>query len=603
VAIATSVACAALLGGLALATWQWRAAHLAWKRAEQNYTEAERQRARAESHLDHAESAIDQMLANVGDAFVGIPQLERLRQKCYADAIQLQKAILAEEPSDPASRLRMAQAYRRLSNMQQATVGASEALPTANLAMATIEAIPAGTVSREALDKEKGNIALALSQIRFRENDLLESERFAQMAIDSLRDVVELHPDRTTSTALAAAYRYLGKTQTDTGRLAEARISYENAVSVLNAVPSPDRNAIAVQVEYCQTQQSLGLLFVRLGQLDDAIERYRAVVEASGQLITGHRERVDLRLYRASALLNLGIAQGHANRHDQALAAKEQACDEYRMLSDSFPDAAHLLEDVVATLASKGRTLRDLHRLDDACQALRDAVETARRGLDRFPLSPELLEELTTAYASLGTAEMDRGAMQAAEQAFREGVTYGKQLLDLEHDTTDALHAYSRAIRALGHSLVNQGKHEGAVEILLSGLPQAEQALAAIPTSPANRGNVEWFYIDLCKAYCSLGRHDEAIDIVRKIPEIDPQSGDTYADAAAVLAQCIDMMHSSDGDQTAVTEAVQDRYRAEAITLLEQSVAIGGDSIMAGIRESKNYAPLASDPRFQQLTK
>lgn len=587
----------ALVAGLTATSWQWWRTRVEWQRAERNFAEANQQRNRAERHLEHAEYAIDQMLNQVGDSFVGIPQLERLQEKFYRQALQLQQSLLADEPADPNSKLRVASAYRRMVPMYSLLGEISDGLKAARAASELLKQLETTNLDPRSLAAEVGRNAFHVSEIYHHQNALAMAEDSAREAIRALTKAAGRDGDSDVTIVLAKAHRQLGRTLVDMGKLEDAQRAYLAAAEIVRSKQTRD-GLIARDVELCLTELALGLVYVRMGRLDDAVPRYLAAIEAADVIVAESRERIDLRRYRASAFLNLGIAYSHQEKHDDALVAKTRACDEYRQLVQSFPDSLRCHEDLCAALASKGRTLRDVDRLEEASATLGEAIQIGQLALGQFQDSTKLLEELTTASASLSTVLIDRDLPDESKQAALQGIAFGDRLLAQGATAADCRYAYSRVIRALAAVFARDGRHADVIHELEKGLDDAVAAQQTIPSSPAYRGNLLWYYAESGVSYCALGRHQEALASIRAVAAMYSETSASWCHAAILAVRCRDQLKTAaaDGDEMASAEA---DYLAEAFRCLERARGLGASP--QELAEVTEFKPLVTDPHWQKL--
>jgi len=72
------------------------------------------------------------------------------------------------------------------------------------------------------------------------------------------------------------------------------------------------------------------------------------------------------------SLGTLGLRLSDLGRHEEALAASQEAVDIQRRLAHTHPDAS--LPDLARTLAAQGRTLSQAERHSDAAGAFREAL-------------------------------------------------------------------------------------------------------------------------------------------------------------------------------------------------------------------------------------
>ena len=181
------------------------------------------------------------------------------------------------------------------------------------------------------------------------------------------------------------------------------------------------------------------------------LPRTRAAVSAA---LVGHvregRASEDL----AGKLTSLGNRLRELGRHQEALAATEEALGMWRTLADSNP--AHL-PDLARALHNLGLDLRGIGRHQEALAAIEEALGMWRTLADS---NPAHLPDLATTLSNLGAQLGDLGRHQEALAAIEEALGMWRTLAD---SNPAHLRDLATTLSKLGRELGDLGRHQEAL--------------------------------------------------------------------------------------------------------------------------------------------
>jgi LuxR family maltose regulon positive regulatory protein len=267
----------------------------------------------------------------------------------------------------------------------------------------------------------------------------LRSKGRIDEAMAAARDVLRLldNVPATPETVLlnGEGHQYLGVSEVMAGRHRDALPELEAALTLFEAVGSPDRVA--------RTHSNLGISLYRLGRYADAIQHYERAIEGNRQL--GNTGAL------ASALNNLGNLYMSIGSFSLAHDVLNSALEAARLCGNTRVEAyaTHSLGEVLAGAA----------HFDEAAAELRDAITLARQSGETVLEARALLSQARVS-ARLGSfRESEMLAKQAEDLVVSTATPYNSGLID-----------FSR-----GMSRLLEGRTSEAVDLLDSAQERFNQ--------------------------------------------------------------------------------------------------------------------------------
>jgi len=367
-ALAVLVITLALTVGPALFAWQQYEASQRIGRAL----------ARAEQNRDHALNAVDRLLGRFAqERLFDLPGVEEARLHLLEDAIELQQAILADQPDDMNVRLRYAAGKFRLAKMR-GWLGEHEAAERENdEALALLRTFRIG---HEAILAD----TLALrSKCAMRRGDYDTARASVTESLAILDGVVQKQPELSEPRLLAAQRRIdLAVLEGWAGNEDVAEAELAQAMTMLRQLDADPRtlqtigNTLAEQVKVAASRNDLPrairLTEAALAAYDDALaaqpgDWYLAATRA-GQETTLAKLCFDSR--------DFGRARQHAQAATDALEQLWHEHEHVTWLRFDYCDAKAALADA---LWRQGERERALACLDEALQGGRELVQQSPR--------------------------------------------------------------------------------------------------------------------------------------------------------------------------------------------------------------------------------
>jgi tetratricopeptide (TPR) repeat protein len=283
-----------------------------------------------------------------------------------------------------------------------------------------------------------------------------------------------------------------------------------------------DREAdVERDAELARLASDLSVRQGALGRHDEALAAIEEAVEICRRLAEVRPDAFVPELARS--LLNQSVCVGQLGREEEALAAVGEAVEIYRRLAEASPDA--FLPELADSLTNQSAYLSQLVRGEEALTAVEEAVEIYRRLAEARPdaFLPELADSLTNQSASLGQL----GSLEEALAAVEEAVETWRRLAEARPDAflpnlAGSLHNQSNRLRALGRREEALAASEEAVEIrrrLVEARPDA-----FLPELGKSLSNQSILLGELGRREEALPAVEEAVEIWRRLAEARPDA-------------------------------------------------------------------------------
>jgi serine/threonine-protein kinase len=391
--------------------------------AEDNYRDAEEQRARADRNLQKALQAVDRMLARVGDRRLrSSPHMDQLRRELLEEALNFNRAFLAEEAKQPSVRWEAARAYFRIAKLQEqlgwrgAEVSYRQALELFEQLAADAPDVPAYRQELAGTYHNLGNVMraakrLAPAEIVYRKGLRLREELAAAYPQD---------PDYQRD--VSASQHNVGTVLADQGKQAEAEAAFRESLRLrqrlADAFPgqADDRAALA------GTWNNLAVLLAKTNRPREAEEARAQALALRERLAADFPDDPDHRHSLAASYHNVGHAHRTARRFPEADQMYQKAQALWEQLACDFPDRPEYRQRLAQVYNNRGMLLMTLNRPADAESALRQALALREQLVRDFPKNPDYHEELATVCNNLGNLLEQGSRHQQAEPVYRQAL-------------------------------------------------------------------------------------------------------------------------------------------------------------------------------------
>ncbi len=469
---AAAVVAAALVGGLAATTWQWRT--------------AEAERARAEAAEAGLAERVEQLRRMAG-AFDEVERDLDTTEAATAARVALSRAVVRtlEElapafEGDATLRLELAAGYRRAGRLAVGPVGrAGEALTHLRRADELIGALDADDAE---VRLERASIDYELSRALERAGQPDEAGERAASAAEGALGVADASDDPAAARRLAGdaleQLAFIRQTRGDLGGANEAaRRGIELWLDLAEREPGDADNRLGLAMAY----ERLGRIAVAESDQEGALAAYgRALASAEGVAdadpTNGEavRRAAMLSMRRAYPLIALG-------RFEEAQA--------------SFARAQSLLEGTFSADPLNGRAFQELAQSyegagdawfgagdwERALSAYRAFLSRAEAAVERDPASRQRQRMVALAHKKIADTQRRLGDDEAAVAAFRTALAMNLGLLDADPENQMVLSDVVWIGYYLGGALGRLGDEPGAARAYLRGHEAGERIVMPGP--------------------------------------------------------------------------------------------------------------------------
>jgi serine/threonine protein kinase/predicted Zn-dependent protease len=336
--------------------------------AERAHGEADGQRLRAEANFAKARAAVDDYLTRVSESqLLDVPGLQPLRRDLLQSALTFYQGFLKERGDDPTIRAALAETFARVATIQSQLGAWTDARNARDQAIALYEAL-----LRETPDDIELRLNLARSYLH---------SGACTKAIEIGKGLVAADPAETRfRNELADAYNSQGSRQSRGGDPAGALRSYQEALTLREALVHQEPENPAFQRGLAQTLNNLGVLLQRQPNRDrDALALYRRSVEHGRIAFKKEPRSHDHGLGLAIELANVASTESQLGQYQEAARDFQEAIDLLKRLAAENPAVPSFPSYLSRYYLSLSSVQRTLGRADDAARSIRLGREVVER--------------------------------------------------------------------------------------------------------------------------------------------------------------------------------------------------------------------------------
>jgi tetratricopeptide (TPR) repeat protein len=196
---------------------------------------ASRQRDLARENFEKARQAVDVLLTSVSEEqLLNQPGLQPLRKKLLGSALDYYQDFVRQRADDPTLRRQLAEAYRRLGEINGGLGKLSEAIAALEQAVTIFEPLRAASPTDIELSIAPARALQALAYYHLRRDEDVQGERGARSAIELLEPLERDHPENPEyGRRLGRCYDLLGVVGLVRNRPTQNLPYWDKAVAVL----------------------------------------------------------------------------------------------------------------------------------------------------------------------------------------------------------------------------------------------------------------------------------------------------------------------------------------------------------------------------------
>jgi serine/threonine protein kinase/Flp pilus assembly protein TadD len=533
---------------------------------ENALTAADEQRQQAQHNLGEAMRAVDQMLTRVAeDRVAQLPHMEPTRRALLEDALAFYQGFLAENSSDPTTRLQTGMAHRRAGDVQRLLGEYARASSSFDRAIALLEALNAERPADLQVRQELGNAYFGRGMLLRDIAPPKDAERAYGMALKQREQLVADDPNEPDyRNELANCYNFLANVQYATGRLPEAEKGLHQAIELGEQLSAayPDRpmyrkrlaayysNLVIIlgksekvrdAEEFCRkglaiaeqvagkfprdtdyqllvegARRKLADLLAGTGQLDAALEQYDKALDLLQKLVEDFPGRPDFRHELAVAHGNLGSLFWGMKRFADAEKNWQQDREGLEKLAADYPQVAVYQSDLAMALSNFAALLDNQGKAEQACLLLQEAIRHQEAARKINPDNPQYRFSLGIHYMNVAGILGKREAPDA-EQMLHKAVELSKSLAadfphrpDYQNLVADALFNWAALQR-------KHAEWEEARRLLEEAIQYNRRAVTDNPRSPDYLQRLRRDSLTLAEVLQQMGRPVEFEEVHQQL--------------------------------------------------------------------------------------
>jgi serine/threonine protein kinase/tetratricopeptide (TPR) repeat protein len=519
---------------------------------------AEHQRRRAEQNFRKAREAVKLLLTEVAqNELANVRLMEDVRQRLLARAVAFHKEFLEQQSADPSVRQDAGQSLVQLGDIYQLLGKYQEA-----------------------------DDSYAQALVRFRE------------LIGQFPDEPDYRCD------LAVAQLHHGQLCRVRGQLSEAEADCRAAIKALEQLTDKIPKKREYRSDLAFTMNELARVLHLAKRPDDAERQYNqaiaiqeALVKEAGDAHPEYRENL------AGSLNDLGKMLRSAGKRGKAEEAYRAALDQFRQLSERYPQVASYKHKLAAATNNLGNVLGDLQGPNQAAEPIRQALALRAQLVKDFPSVLAYRQELADTHNNLAALLAADKRYADAQKECLEAQVIRKKLAEDYPEVPDIQAGYAALLDNAAGLCMTMGQLDRARELLAEARRYHDKLS---PDQPAYRQFLRKHYVTLADTLLRLaekgdpGKHAEVARAVAELPKLNPDSAEEYRLAAVALSRCFVLVGKDRKLMDAEQKKLGESYAVQAVQMLRQAVQKGyGDLVQ--LKTGKDFAPLRSRADFQQL--
>jgi serine/threonine-protein kinase len=523
-----------------------------------------------------AKSESRELQTDSGLAFLRLAQIQRELGKFEDADDNLQQCLKIFEDQhgenrNPPEQEYLAAALSELGSLYRVTGQLDDANHTLRIALTKWEEIVPLNPNAADPQRERARTSLELGRTLNTQNRRQDALVFLRQAADWFSALVERDPQNTQIRYLfAASQNSLGMVYERIGQSEEAvqkyRLGIEHAKAAAEHASSAGVSSLQVLAE-----ENLGELLVKLGRLNEAeavllesVDKFEPIARANADVpdylwrLNDYRRR----------LAELARQQG---RHEEAEATLRLAIQDGRLLVERFPeDFVHRSELVNACIEIAMIQL-DVGKYEKAIESADQAIEQSEILVKEYPGVPEHRSRLANAFNHQGRAMRRLGELEATRDAWQRSVGASRVLVEQYPDDVTYRDQFAVVLANYGSIQLQLGDAERAAEALEEALTQYDTLIQVNPDRPGFRERELMVLSQLGSTLHMLGQSDRAVQQLKTAVEDGEQLIKAYPDNPRYRQRLAEVYASLASAETA-SERPQNSDRAyrRGVELVEQ---------------------------------
>jgi serine/threonine protein kinase len=429
VAVAATVVIFTLLSATAITTWQARV--------------AKRERDKAERRFNDVRKLASSFMFEFHDSIQDLPGSTSARELVVKKALEYLDNLAREENADPALKLELATAYKKVGDIQGYPYGANlgdtrGALESYHKALEIEEALVKFDPKNRSYQENLATTYLRLSSLYGVAKDKASSLESCRKSLTIMEELAALYPeDESIRRRLPRHYETIGDVLSDIGQLDEAlRMYYKGSEiieSLLRKNPNDEDALHLLIVNYDSISATLGnSKYTNLGEPERALEVIRKGVDLCAEKVKA--ETTGGEYYRTWLAQNLKSAaelQGALGDWNGSVQSNRKSLEVWEPLVKADPKDVFRLLFMAYTQTNLAEGLAETGNTTEALAILRRAIEIVTKICESDPDKSVNRAYLAYSYTMNAKALVKAKDPVAALESYRKAVElYGQLVKD-----------------------------------------------------------------------------------------------------------------------------------------------------------------------------
>ncbi len=492
-----------------------------------------------QSRFDLAMEAIKTFHAGVAeDVLLKNPNLTQVRNRLLKNAAEFYKRLAAQlsGKADPTSRHALGQGYREMARLATDLGATDQAVAGYRQALLVIREYAARANADNnapaAADATLG-IALTLTNLGnlLRETGRLDEARSSyEEARSLLEGLTRAHPDNTQSqSALAHCLNNIGNLLAAAGKPQEALELHQAARAIRQKLVDANPSDPTFQTELAMSLGNIGGWLSAAGKSREALESHEGARVIRQRLADANPADTENQVGLANAYHNKGGVLFQTGRPREAIESYYAGHAVIQKLADANPAVTRFKQQLANSHSRIGELLSAIGRPAEALSACNAAREVLQRLVAENPTFTDFQQGLGYCYSNIARLQRTTGRPDAALTTYHEALAIWQKLVDANPEVSGYQDSLASSHTLIGVVLRETGKPQEALVSIRAAHAITQRLVDANPSDMTfqaaladNDMLIGTMLVEIGKVDEALASHHTAGAILQKLAEANP---------------------------------------------------------------------------------
>jgi serine/threonine protein kinase len=342
------------------------------------------------------------------------------------------------------------------------------------------------------------------------------------------------YPQNTEFQAgLAKIYFCQGKLQGDTGKLVEAKKSYESAAAIYENLINAEPSNSYIQKQFALSKLRIGIALEESGKPIEAMKAYESAAAILERLIkaspTDLNDLLSFKSDLAGTYMNIGTLQRTTGQPDEALKSYGKALPIWRQIAQDFPDVVEAQSNLGGIYQNIGTLQTDTGKSAEATTSFESALLIWRKLTDAHPTVTEFHNNLASSYMHIARLQNGTKALESQEHAaaiWKKLIVAHPTVIGFRYNLAGVLSNLAGNQHNLANILKSKGDKAEALALYLKARSNSEDAVRT------DGNNIQ--------AQVNLSKHNWAIGELLQENEKSDEAVQSFERALAIRKKLAD---------------------------------------------------------------